>query len=161
MIKRLVRRLMRALDDEKVLTFQAMYYVLFTSFALVLITVPHIPTQEASTELTPLVYHAWLGVNLVCPPMTLLGRRLGVVASRRPAGHANPAVGAAWLQLAGDLGVWGSVNLWVGAMLSTDWWMSNLFVAFFMGMGVIGGSMFTARSVRRLFHIKQVERHLP
>lgn len=101
----------------------------------------------------PFIYHLWLGLNFVCPILTLSGRRLTRLAALQPPGKANPALGAAWMQLAGDMGVWSCVNLWMISLFQTDWWKANLFVVFFMVMGVLGGAMFTARSLSRIIEI--------
>lgn len=142
-----------SLDSEKVSTFQTMYYVVFTAFAASLLFAPCLPEQDAARILRPFIYHAWLAMNLVCPSMTLIGRKLTTRSASVAPGEPSPALGAAWLQLAGDMGVWGSVLLWCGVMIQSTWWHQNLFVAYFMLMGVLGGAMFTARSARRMIAI--------
>jgi hypothetical protein len=102
-------------------------------------------------------YTAWAWIVVVCPPITLIGRRLTNLSTGRAPGDSNPAWGAAWLQFTGDLGVWLAVSVFVYELFRFDrhWWSANLFLLLFLIMGVLGGFMFTVRSVRRLVGVKR------
>lgn len=145
------------LDREEVRAFQGMYYIAFTAGAAILLVVPGADTGPVDDMLGPHPYLAWVLMNLVCPPLTLLGRRLTTISAQKPAGEPNSAWGAAWLQLVGDFGVWSGVNIFVYEMFRYDamWWLKDVYVGLFLLMGVLGGSMFTFRSVRRLVAIKR------
>jgi hypothetical protein len=149
---------LRRLDAESVSTFQSMYYVIFTTTSIFLIFFPDFHVQYVSAEVGPNYYDAWVMVNLVCPSLTLIGRRLTTLAARVASGHPNSAYGAAWLQLCGDSGVWGNVLVYVSSMIATGWWAKEIYVFAFLMMGVAGGGMFTARSMRRIMQINQQNR---
>lgn len=148
----------KKLDAEKISTFQTMYYLLFTITAILLIFFPDLHIQYVSSELGPLYYVAWLLINLICPSLTLIGRRLTTLAAGVAPGRPNSAYGAAWLQLCGDSGVWGNILIYVAALIDTGWWSQEIYTFSFLLMGVAGGAMFTARSVRRIVQIKRKER---
>lgn len=149
---------LRRLDAESISTFQSMYYVVFSITAVLLIFFPDFHVQYVSTVLGRGYYDAWVLVNLICPTLTLIGRRFTTRAAMVRPGEQNFAYGAAWLQLCGDSGVWGNVLVYVGSMIATDWWSKEIYVFAFLLMGVAGGGMFTIRSVRRIVQIKQLER---
>lgn len=159
-VRRGWERFLRVLDDESIDSFQVMYYTIFTAFAAMVIFLPH-QRQEARDFMATPIYVVWLMMNLLCPLMTLLGRRIQRRTAVKRVGENNYGVGAAWLRLTGDLGVWWSVNLWTLVLFQTGWWESNLFVVYFMSMGVFGGFMFTLRSLRRLQQIRHIERNMP
>ncbi len=164
LMKRLVGILLswiRHLDAESVQTFQTMYYVVFTVAGSLLVFIPDFHVQYVSDTLGPPYYNAWVLVNLICPSLTLIGRRFITIAARKPPGTPNYAYGAAWLQLCGDGGVWGNVLIYVASMIITGWWTKELYVFAFLLMGVAGGGMFTVRSARRIMQIKILDRTLP
>lgn len=160
-VRKLLKQFLRVLDDERIDNFQVMYYIVFATFAAMLLLLPGLPRQEAEDILAPPIYYGWLLMNLVCPISTLVGRRIGQQVAGKEEGEANAGAGAAWLRLFGDSGVWNSVNLWMVVLFYTDWWKANLFVVYFMIMGVFGGFMFTLRSIRRLAQIRHLQRRLP
>lgn len=153
-----VVRFLRRLDTESVTTFQTMYYVVFAVVSLLMVAMPDMRAYYVSESLGRYYYDMWLIAALVCPLMTLIGRRLTTLSSRIRPGGSNPALGAAWLQLAGDTGVWGTVLVYVTSMLATDWWTRELYPAGFLLMGVLGGGMFTLRSTRRIAQIERRNR---
>lgn len=157
---KLYHKTVRLLDREQVQAFQGMYYVIFVLGALVLMFVPGADIGPVDDMLGPTSYQAWLIMNLICPPLTLIGRRLTTLAVRKAPNEPNSAWGAAWLQFTGDLGVWLGVNIFVYEMFrfSAAWWLYNVYFTIFMLMGILGGSMFTFRSSRRLIEIKRAVR---
>lgn len=142
------------LDPESVKQFQAMYYVIFTVMG-VSILVPGAPEQEAMEPMNQVYADMWIGLHVVCPLMTLAGRRLTSIASRIPQGKPNPAWPGALLMVFGDAGVWTCVTGWFVVVLTTPWWPRWLIVPAVMTMCVFGGGMFTARSLRRAYQIKR------
>lgn len=154
----LVRKLLSSLDAEKVTTFQTMYYWLFITSALVLIFIPQVHVASISSSLTKDTYTAWLGVNLICPILTLTGRNLTGRASHVEPGKPNPAYGAAVLQLVGDGGVWACINIYIASIIKAGTWLQEFMCFIFLVMGVLGGGMFTVRSVRRLVGIERRNR---
>jgi hypothetical protein len=144
---------LRKLDTESVATFQTMYYIVFALLGVTLL-IPGVPVQHAHKIMHSLIYTMWIGLQMVCPVITLVGRRVSTKAAAAPAGAPNLSVLGAWLQFGGDWGVWVGVQLWTVSMFFTPWWTHNLFVLYFMFMGVGGGAMFTLRSLRRLLAIR-------
>lgn len=145
---------LRRLDTESVTTFQSMYYCVFMVAAVLMVAMPDMHAFYVSESLGRYYYDMWLIATLVCPVLTLIGRRLTTRAAHTSPCGPNFAYGAAWLQLSGDLGVWGTVLVYVSAMLATDWWSRELYTFGFMLMGVLGGAMFTLRSARRIAQIE-------
>lgn len=147
------------LDREEVRAFQGMYYVVFSLGAVMLLFVPGVDAAAGIVHLMlgSASYTGWAAINLVCPTITLIGRRLTTKAANTRPGESNSAWGAAWLQLTGDSGVWFGVNIFVYEVLrfNPHWWEQNLFLFLFLIMGVGGGAMFTFRSLRRLIGTKR------
>lgn len=146
---------LRKLDTESVTTFQTMYYVVFTVAAVFMVAMPDIHAYYVSGSLGRYYYDMWLMATLVCPSLTMIGRRLATRAAHTPPNKPNFAYGAAYLQLSGDIGVWGTILVYVTSMMITDWWSKELYTFGFMIMGVAGGAMFTMRSTRRIIQINQ------
>jgi hypothetical protein len=146
---------LRKLDTESVTTFQTMYYVVFTIAAVFMVAMPDMHAYYVSGSLGRYYYDMWLMATLVCPSLTMLGRRLMKRAAHTPPNKPNFAYGAAYLQLSGDIGVWGTILVYVTSMMITDWWSKELYTFGFMIMGVAGGAMFTMRSMRRIIQINQ------
>jgi hypothetical protein len=144
---------LRKLNTESVGTFQTLYYLIFSSLGVALL-VPGIPIQHAERIMEPALYWFWVGLNLACPILSLVGRRMMSHAAHAIPGTPNLSITAAWLQLGGDWGVWISVQLWTISMFFTTWWTHNLYVLCFMIMGLGGGAMFTLRSLLRLLAIR-------
>lgn len=144
---------------EQVLAFQGMYYVIFSVGGLLMLTVPGIDAAAGQMYLMlgRTSYAAWAAMVMVCPVITLIGRRLTTMSTGRRPGEPNPAWGAAWLQFTGDFGVWLAINIFCYELFRFDhhWWAENLFLFLFLIMGVLGGSMFTIRSVQRLVGVKR------
>lgn len=155
------RRFAAALDSESVTTFQTMYYVLIVTAGLYLWLVARIPTQALEETLGSIAYSAWLALNIICPAMSLYGRRLFTVASRIKPGEPNPGLLGAWLQAIGDSGVWGAISIYVACIINTSYWGQSLYASFFVLMGVPGGFMFTLRSWRRICQINARAKRLP
>lgn len=153
-----VHKFFETLDAEKVSTFQTMYYWLFVSGALILIFIPQSHVSSMSQTLSKFHYSAWLAVNLVCPVLTLVGRRLTLRSSHVDPGEPNPAYGAAILQLVGDFGVWACVNIYIVSFIQAGTWLQEFTCFVFLVMGVLGGGMFTIRSFRRLVGIERRNR---
>jgi hypothetical protein len=152
------------LDREEVRAFQGMYYLSFMAGAILLVLLPHADAGIVDDMLGQDSYHVWLAINIICPLLTLIGRRLTTLAARKAPGESNSAWGAAWMQLAGDFGVWSGVNVFVYEQFRYDvwWWREDIYIGLFLLMGVLGGAMFTFRSVRRLVSVKRKvldERH--
>lgn len=154
-ILKTVIEFLRKLDTESVTTFQTMYYVVFTVAAVFMVAMPDIHAYYVSGSLGRYYYDMWLMATLVCPSLTMIGRRLTTRAAHTPPNRPNFAYGAAYLQLSGDLGVWGTILVYVTSMMITDWWSKELYTFGFMIMGVAGGAMFTMRSMRRIIQINQ------
>lgn len=154
-------RVVTILDREEVRAFQGMYYVIFSLGAVMLLFVPGVDAAAGQVYLMlgPASYKGWAAINLVCPPITLIGRRMTSQAALKSAGESNSAWGAAWLQLTGDFGVWCGLTIFVYELFRYDprWWAQNLFIFLFLIMGVLGGAMFTFRSTRRLIGTKRRE----
>jgi hypothetical protein len=157
-ILRSIVTFLRRLDTESVTTFQSMYYMVFTVAAAAMVAMPDMHAYYVSVALGRYYYDMWLIATLVCPSLTLFGRWLTTRAAHTPPGKPNGAVGAAWLQLSGDLGVWGTVLVYVASMMATAWWTKELYTFGFMVMGIAGGGMFTLRSARRIHQINQRSR---
>jgi hypothetical protein len=156
--RRVLQRAIILLDTEQVRAFQAMYYVIFMDTAGALIFIPGLSSQSASNVLGHSYYVGWLWMNFLCPTLTLIGRRLTTVAAGVEPGQPNPAYGAAWLQLTGDSGVWMGVIVYAVCVFHDGWWKEHLYVVAFMSMGILGGGMFTLRSLRRLAQINRRDR---
>lgn len=152
-------RIIAMLDREQVVAFQGMYYVLFSIGGAAMLFVPGIDAAAGQVymELGPASYMAWTIIVMVCPVITMIGRRLTSASTGREPGAANPAWGAAWLQFTGDFGVWAAINIFAYELFRFNhcWWAENLFLFLFLIMGVLGGFMFTFRSVRRLASTKR------
>lgn len=159
MILRIWLKILELLDREQVLAFQGMYYTVFCIGGLLMLFVPGIDAAAGQVYLMlgPTSYRGWAAMVVVCPPITLVGRRLTTMSTGRAPGDPNPAWGAAWLQFTGDFGVWTAINIFCWELFRYDhqWWSENLFLFLFLLMGVLGGFMFTFRSVRRLVDIKR------
>jgi hypothetical protein len=158
--RRILQRAIIMLDTEQVRAFQAMYYVIFMTTAGCLLFVPALSSQSVADVLNPPYYDGWLWMNFICPMLTLLGRRLTTRAAHVEPGKPNSAMGAAWLQLTGDSGVWMGVILYTTCVFNNGWWREHLYVVAFVSMGIMGGGMFTARSIRRLAQINRRDRRV-
>lgn len=164
--RRKVQRFFRLLDDERIDTFQVMYYVLIVVAGSYLMFVARTAPVgiEDQDLLMPILghpfYEGWCALNIICPMMTLIGRHIGVKAAGLAEGQANSGVGAAWLRLAGDTGVWGAILIYIVCVFNTAWWGQGLYGAFFVMMGVPGGFMFSLRSMRRLMQMREYAHHL-
>lgn len=155
------RAFLTILDAESIVTFQAMYYTIIASAGLYLWLAADAPPQNVEPVMGHVQYEMWLAMNVICPVMTLVGRRLTSRAAGIDAGEPNPAKGAAWMQFVGDAGVFGCIVIYVTCVAATTEWGAGLYGAFFVLMGIPGGFMFTLRSLRRLFQIKRRERRMP
>lgn len=151
---------LKALDNESIATFQATYYALITVAGLYLITVADGPPQNVEPVMGWPWYQCWLGMNIACPAMSLIGRRLTARAALAKPGQPTLALPAAWMQLTGDAGVWFCILIYVACILVTTEWGTGVYGFFFVLMGIPGGAMFTLRSLRRLLQIKHRERAL-
>lgn len=158
-LKRVFLYILAILDREQVLAFQGMYYVLFSIGGAVMFVLPsiHAAAGQAYLMLGPASYRGWTLIVTLCPPITLIGRRLAASAVGLQPGDENSAWGGAWYQFTGDLGVWSAINILAYELWRFDhqWWKENLFLSLFLLMGVLGGFMFTFRSVRRLVEVKR------
>lgn len=155
-----IQRLLRDIDAESIRTFQTMYYVLIIAAGLYLLLAASGPPQTIEETLGNPEYKIWLTANIVCPLMTLVGRRVYRLAAAVPPGEPNSARGGAWLQIAGDGGVWAAICIYVLCVFNTSEWGQGLYAVFFVIMGIPGGAMFTLRSVRRVREIKKHDRRL-
>lgn len=151
-------KLIAVLRNEAIVALQTMYYVMIIIAGVYLALAANAPPQNVEPVMGHPQYEAWLGLNILCPAMTLIGRRLGRVAANVAPGSPNPAKGAAWLQLFGDIGVWGAVTIYVLCVIETTDWGAGLYGAFFAFMGVPGGALFTLLSTWRLMQISHGER---
>lgn len=155
----LLRWVDKTLAREEVRAFQGMYYLVFIIGGLTMLFVPGIDAAGGQVYLMlgPESYQAWAWLVVVCPMMTLVGRYLTGRSVGRQPGDPNPAWGAAWLQFAGDFGVSFAVTVCVYELFRFDshWWARNLFLFLFLVMGVLGGMMFTIRSLRRMTGVKR------
>lgn len=156
---RVYLRILEMLDREQVLAFQGMYYVLFSVGGAVMLLVPGVDAAAGQVYLMlgEVSYRAWALMVMLCPPITMIGRRLTARSTGLAPGTPNSAWGAAWLQFTGDFGVWSAINIFSWELWRFDhqWWSENLFLFLFLLMGVLGGFMFTFRSVRRLVGVKR------
>jgi hypothetical protein len=159
-LRRRLRAFLTAIDAESIASFQAMYYTLIITAGLYLVFAATAPPQNVEPVMGHPQYQWWLGLNIVCPAMSLIGRRLTTRAGKAAPGEPNPGLGAAWMQLTGDAGVWFAIILYVWCVAATSWWGQGLYGAFFVLMGIPGGGMFTLRSFRRLLQIKRREKRL-
>lgn len=148
-------------DAKLMVALQGMYYGVFTLCALMLIFVPWIFQAEyVAMTVGDISYDLWLWLMLGCPTLTLIGRRFTHIASTRGVGEANPGYAGAQLQFTGDAGVWSSINIYAYGLFETDWWKHHLYTSSFILMGVLGGFLFVARSMRRLITIRSRNRHV-
>lgn len=142
------------LRDEDVKQYQVMYYVIFSLIAAIVLA-PGAPSQDAETMVKPWLYNVWIGLTLVCPMMTLVGRHLMTIAQKIPEGQPNPAYPGAMLRFLGNLGVLVSVCLFTWGVFKTAWWSHWLIVVGVMVMCMLGGLMFTIRSFHRVYEVKR------
>jgi hypothetical protein len=175
-VRKLLKKFLSGIDDEKIDGFQVMYYCLlmlagtYLAFGTtnqppgVVITNPSSCAIANGDQVESIIghpyYEMWLGLNIVCPILTLVGRHIGHKVAKKQEGEANAGVGAAWLRLCGDLGVWGAILIYVMCVVNTVWWGEGIYGAFFVLMGIPGGFMFSLRSVRRLQQHRTLERHI-
>lgn len=143
------------LDEEKIRGFQRMYYIIFTSGGLYLALAATVPVQVMEGVIPHSYYQGWMTVVITCPMLTLVGKSLTKRAAKKGPDDANAAVAAAWMQFAGDGGVWGAILIYIACIIDSTSWGDALFGAFFVLMGVPGGFMFTLRSWRRIHQIGQ------
>jgi len=144
---------MARLDSEKVTSFQTTYYILLAAGSTYLWLGARRGTETIEQTLTPVAYNGWLILNIAAPICTLWGRRLVTISARIKPNEPNPALLGAWLQAAGDGGVWGAICIYIGCVINTTWWGQPLYASFFVLMGVPAGFMFTVRSWRRICQI--------
>lgn len=154
------RRFLQNLDEERISSFQTFYYWMIVLAGLYIWLVAEEPTRALLDTLGPGVYEGWVVLNLVCPLMTLIGRKLYNKSADIGEGKPNPAYGAALLQLWGDAGVWSAILIYAGCFFTTFYWGEPLYATFFFLMGIPGGFRFTWRSWRRIRQIHRTERRL-
>lgn len=154
-IRRQTSRFLASLDDEKIGGFQIMYYWLILSAGMYLLVVASGPPQLIDDTLDSPYYEGWLLLNIFGPIATLVGKRMTTTASGKEPHEKNSAVPGAWLQLTGDLMVWGAICIYILCVFNTQEWGRGIYGAFFVLMGVPGGFMFTLRSWRRIRQIRQ------
>lgn len=153
--RRQIRRFGIVVDRELVSDYQKFYYPMIFLSGMYLAFVADEPTMALAVTLGRPFYLCWLGLHLVCPWMTLLGRRIYAKAKTTAPGEPNGALGAAWMQFAGDGGVWGAILIYVFCLFNTAYWGQAIYPSFYLLMGVPGGFMFTYRSFRRLRQINR------
>jgi hypothetical protein len=155
------QRFFEGLDAESIRGFQTMYYWFIVVAGLYQL-VSDGPPEPVAASLGPPYYEGWVLLNIVCPIMTLIGRRIfGKVGRDTLPGAPNGSRGAALLQLAGDGGVWGLILIYTACLINTTYFGQPLYVTIYFLMGVPGGFMFTLRSVRRVLQIKRREQRMP
>lgn len=156
-----IDRLLARLDSETVTAYQTVYYVILICAGLYLWLGARVPTQALEDTLGPNIYNGWLALNIAAPLSTLYGRRLMTVSARMKPGEPNPGLAGAWLQAAGDGGVWGAVIVYVGCVFNTAYWGQAIYPSFFVLVGVPAGLMFSVRSWRRICQINRSAKRLP
>lgn len=154
------KRFLITLDAERISGFQAFYYPMISFAGVYLWLIADQPTEALLQALGPYVYEGWLTLNIVCPQMTLFGRRLYSKAATVKPGKSNSSYGAAWLQFWGDAGVWGAILIYAACLFNSYFIGQPLYTAFYFLMGIPGGFMFTLRSWRRIHEIHRTEREL-
>lgn len=154
------RSFLRSLDAESVGQFKVTYYTMILIGGLYLAAVADGAPDPIAYSMGPGFYRFWLGVNIICPAITLIGRHLMIRAAAAEEHAPNSAVGAAWMRLTGDVGVWGAIIIYAVCVFNTSWWGQPLYAFFYLLMGVPGGFMFTLRSWRRIQEIRRREQHL-
>ena len=157
-----VDKIMARLDSETVTSYQTVYYLILATAGVYLWLGARIAPQPLEDTLTPVYYSAWLALNIAAPLSTLYGRRCMTVGARIKPGEPNPTLFGAWMQAAGDSGVWIAVCIYVACVFNTSYWGQALYASFFVLVGVPGGFMFTVRSWRRICQINhRARRRLP
>lgn len=154
------RKFYSDLDAESIRQFQTMYYWLIV-FAGIYQIISLGPPEAVASSLGHPYYEFWVLLNILCPPMTLIGRRIFIRVGRDTLpGEPNSSRGAALLMLAGDGGVWGLILIYTACLVNTAYWGQPLYTTIYFLMGIPGGFMFTLRSSRRLVQIKRREQRL-
>lgn len=155
------RKFFETLDTESIRGFQTMYYWFIIFAGLYLVFGASGPPEAIAVSLGHPYYEGWVWLNIVCPLMTLWGRRVYDNAGKRAApGEPNSSRAGATLQFAGDGGVWGLILIYTACLINTTYWGQPLYVTIYFLMGIPGGFMFTLRSARRLRQIKRRERRM-
>lgn len=155
------RRFFENLDEESIRGFQTMYYWFIVCAGLYQV-VSNGPPEAVAVSLGHPYYEGWVWLNVACPPMTLIGRRIfSKVGKDSEPGDPNGSHGAALLMLAGDGGVFGLIVIYTACLVNTVYWGQPLYTTIYFLMGIPGGFMFTLRSVRRLMQIRRRARRLP
>lgn len=153
-------KFLNGLDAESILGFQKMNYVIITFAGSYLLIFAHEVSGPIQDSLGVIAYTLWLGLNIVCPVMSLVGRKLYAVGGNKSEGESNPAFVGAHLQLWGDFGVWMAITIYIMCAFNDFISGSALYAFFYVLMGFPGGFMLTARSVRRLLQIRRRERKM-
>jgi hypothetical protein len=154
------RRFELRVDEERAETLQRVYYPMLVVAGLYCwlgsdeMTKP-LTKMIGEGPLTAFTLGGFIGLHLVCPVLTLIGRRLTARTATIPAGEPNPGVGAALLQLSGDGGILGAILIYFGCIVGSFEWGQPMYTTFYFLMGVPGGFLFTLRSWRRW---KQIQR---
>lgn len=149
------------LDHESVRGFQVMYYWFIIGAGLYLALFAEGAPEPIAVSLGHPFYEGWVALNIICPAMTLIGRRMfRKVGKNTIPGAPNNSRAAASLMFGGDGGVWGLILVYTACLFNATHWGQPLYVTIYFLMGVPGGFMFTLRSWRRLRQIKSRERRL-
>lgn len=141
-------KFLEGLDDESIRGYQKFYYPTVMVAGLYLWLAADAPTQALADTLGEVAFSSWLLLHFICPPATLIGRRVyarGESEFRRDLKRLG-----ARLQLLGDSGVWAAICIYVACLINTTYWGDAIYPSFYLLMGVPGGFRFTLRSWRRL-----------
>lgn len=154
------RKFLYDIDQERISSFQSFYYPMVFVAGLYLAFGADEPTRALADTLGSTAFHSWLALHFICPPATLIGRRMWRKADTAAAGEPNSGLLGARLQLLGDGGVWAAICIYVACLINTSYWGSAIYPSFYLLMGVPGGFMFTLRSWRRLRQINERARQM-
>lgn len=159
------RRFELQVDEERAEDLQRVYYPMLMVAGLYC----WLGSDEMTKPLTAMIGQgpvsstaigAFIGLHLVCPVLTLAGRRLTKKTSKIPHGEPNPGVGAAMAQLSGDGGILGAILIYFACIVGSFEWGQPMYTTFYFLMGIPGGFLFTLRSWRRWRQIKKRGRRI-
>jgi hypothetical protein len=148
------------LKEERIQDYQAFYYPMIATAGIYCWLVADDLTTALNGALGGWAYNGWLALNIVCPILARLGRRLTANAAKKAEGEANPGVAGALLQLTGDGGVFGAIVIYFICFCSVFYWGMPMYTTFFFLMGIPGGFLFTLRSVQRWLEIRRREKRI-
>ena len=142
----LVDRFWSAVDSESVSPFQWLFYMAFGIGGLYDL-VMRVPAAHADPHMSSVVYHMWLWLNVLAPPVALIGKGL----------RGNWTYVGMWMQLTGDVGVTGALMGYLAGEFAVIGLGEGNYSISMALAAIMATGMLALRDVRRLI---QVERRL-